>query len=140
MDNIGNGCIRNEDYLKLIKRTLDKLSYKEQQILTQESTVRLFPTNDIVKEYNESRLARKAIAVAAILSENNPASGRTATSCKANGLEPTLYLCKGCRVMLRNNLWTNKGLANDAPGFFREILYPPESQPPSSTHCHHGEI
>ncbi len=43
------------------------------------------------------------------------------------GLEPYVFLCKGARVMLRYNVWTESGLVNGAMGTVIDIVYHPEA-------------
>ena len=49
----------------------------------------------------------------------------------AGGLEPVLLLAKGARVMLKSNLWAQKGLCNGATGEVFENLYATGHKPPS---------
>lgn len=91
-----------------------------------------FFLGDMVKEFNESELRKSPTPVAALRSINTPPFAISEDASRANGLEPVLLLSKGCRVMLRNNLWTNKGLVNGALGYVRDIVYSLESRPPNS--------
>jgi hypothetical protein len=43
---------------------------------------------------------------------------------KAGGLLETLFICKGCRVMLTNNLNVKFGLFNGSMGTVVDIVYP----------------
>ena len=45
------------------------------------------------------------------------------------GLEPVIYLSKGARVMMTNNLWPEAGLANGSLGTIKKIIYPEGSKP-----------
>lgn len=65
--------------------------------------------------------------VARIPSQNNCLE---AAKDMAQGLEKTLYICKGSRVMLRTNLWTDTGLVNGALGTIVDIVYSPGKSPP----------
>ncbi|XP_055343218.1 ATP-dependent DNA helicase PIF1-like [Paramacrobiotus metropolitanus] len=51
---------------------------------------------------------------------------------QAMGLEQTLYLSRGSRVMLKRNIWTTKGLVNGALGYVRDIVYAPGTTPEDS--------
>lgn len=39
------------------------------------------------------------------------------------GLDYILLLGKGCKVMLKANLWINSGLINGSIGIIKEIIY-----------------
>ena len=47
-----------------------------------------------------------------------------------SGLEPTIFLAKGAKVMLTINLWANVGLCNGATGTVVDIIYEVNHQPP----------
>lgn len=47
------------------------------------------------------------------------------------GLEPVVRRAIGSRVMLRTNLWTEKGLAKGALGTVKDILFKAEESPPA---------
>ena len=45
-------------------------------------------------------------------------------------LQKNVLLCKGERIMLTMNIWTQTGLVNGALGNITEIVYSPSSKPP----------
>ena len=47
-----------------------------------------------------------------------------------SGLEPTIYLAKGAKVMLTINLWASVGLCNGATGTIVDIIYAVAHSPP----------
>ena len=49
----------------------------------------------------------------------------------AQGLHSVLYLSVGCRVMLRKNLWVEKGLVNGAIGTVLDTVYDIDKRPPA---------
>ena len=47
------------------------------------------------------------------------------------GLQPKLLVAKGARVMLTVNLWPSVGLCNGSTGLVVDIIYVPNTHPPS---------
>jgi ATP-dependent exoDNAse (exonuclease V) alpha subunit len=133
LDRIGTGCIQGSDHNLLMKRVIDQPGVNSNGQFMDSTTVRLFSTNDFVDDYNRDRLRAMARPIAKIPSENVPFAAKAEKACKAGGLEPVLYICKECPVMLRSNLWTVKGLVNGALGTVKEIIYSPECSPQNST-------
>ncbi|XP_015795559.1 ATP-dependent DNA helicase PIF1-like [Tetranychus urticae] len=66
-----------------------------------------------------------------IPSENSSNAARRQGSDKAQSLEPIPKLARGCRVMLRYNLWTEAGIVNGALGTLTSILYESGQRPPT---------
>ena len=48
------------------------------------------------------------------------------------GLRKSLYLCKGAKVIMNNNLNTSLGLYNSSPGEIIDILYEQGTDPNES--------
>lgn len=46
------------------------------------------------------------------------------------GLQPTILIAKGARVMLTMNLWPSVGLCNGSTGIIKHIIYAQHQQPP----------
>ena len=47
-----------------------------------------------------------------------------------SGLQPSIFLAKGAKVMLTINLWASVGLCNGATGTVVDIIYATNHQPP----------
>ncbi len=93
---------------------------------------RIFSTNNDVDLYNYERLKShqsKETPVAPINSVNNCNKAKAASWRDAGNLRRHLNICKGARVMITDNLWTEAGLVNGSIGHVREIIYSPGKMP-----------
>ena len=91
---------------------------------------RLFYSNEDVATYNHEQLTKLQHTVANINACNSSAAAKSLTSDDMSGLEPTIFLAKGAKVMLTINLWVNVGLCNGATGTVVDIIYEVKHQPP----------
>jgi len=53
------------------------------------------------------------------------------TSDKMMGLDASIYLARGARIMITQNVWVEKGIANGACGTIRHIIFAKGSCPPT---------
>ena len=81
--------------------------------------------------FNIERTRAVGEPIAVIKSLNQPASASSAKANTAGGILNSLILCKGSRVMLKSNLWGDKGLTNGAQGTVVDIIYKPGNSPPN---------
>lgn len=61
--------------------------------------------------------------VALIKAKHNNATASNASDDEAQGLQAILELSQGCRVILRQNIWTSQGLCNGTLGTVVDIVY-----------------
>ena len=92
---------------------------------------RLFYTNHDVAQFNYNELQNLNQPIAVIEAKHSPATAKTIPSDEMCGLQPTIFIAKGARVMLTMNLWTDAGLCNGATGTVTEIVFADDQQPPS---------
>lgn len=115
-----------EDWKLLLSRaphSVDNISH------FQESAVRLSFGNKKVAKDNLIRLKQLGENILEIKAIYNNPTAKKLSAEEMGGLEPTIYLSKRARVMLKRNLWTKAGLCNGAMGIVRHIILPENHTP-----------
>ncbi|KAE8739224.1 hypothetical protein FOCC_FOCC015276 [Frankliniella occidentalis] len=125
LDRLSVGETTQEDYSLLRKRF--KTSVSGNEIKKFDNALHLNAESEDVNEVNTNKIEQltdssgNLVPIARIPAINN---GRDVHKIiDAEGLFNTLQLSMGVRVMLKSNLWTEKGLANGALGVVEDILF-----------------
>ena len=139
LDRISECNPSNLDYQTLSSRFTTNVSVEEKNSF--ENAMRLFATRDEVDRYNLQKLADlkdgtgNSVPVLKVKAQHNCNAAKAAGNEDAEGLEKTLYLAKGCEIMLRTNLWIGKKLCNGTQGKIHDILFDPTNHMPSLLLC-----
>lgn len=105
-----------------------------------ETATRLAPFKLQVKNYNEDKLSKLATDVvpeftcrveAAHAPQHKILTARQISADRMMGLEATLLLARGARIMISQNVWIDKGLTNGATGTLRYIIFRENEGPPN---------
>ena len=122
-----NGETTENDWKQLLAR--QPLEVKN--IDYYEDVTRLYLSNNEVAQYNYQRLVELRQSIAEIFAIHSSAEGKNISAQEMLGLQPKLLLAKGARVMLTMNLWPSVGLCNGSTGSVVDIIFEPNTHPPS---------
>jgi ATP-dependent DNA helicase PIF1 len=105
-----------------------------------ETATRLAPFKKLVANYNSDKLSTLALCdnpeyICRVEACHSPISkllsARLISSDRMMGLESSLFLARGARTMISQNVWVSKGLTNGATGTIRYVIYDKDVGPPN---------
>ena len=123
--HLRDGTVTIADWELLMTRCLSRVSAADDF----RDALRLYPTVEAVAEYNLAKLQSCGQPVAVIKAIHSGPGAAKASSDDASGLEPTISIAHGARVMLNSNLWVDVGLVNGAMGTVLSICYQSRGPP-----------
>ena len=121
------GDCNDEDWNLLLTRQPSKA----QNIAEFHNATRLYFTNEEVANFNFEQLSSLNNPIARIDARHSSDVAKNASPDDMSGLEPTVFLAKGARIILTMNLWTDVGLCNGATGTVLDFIYANNQQPPN---------
>ena len=130
LERLYKGTFTLDDWKKWATRDLEALPAEEKQNFLDNAIYACARKVDMVA-HNKRKIQELNQPIALIKSESSPASARLPKADNQSGLPSNILLCKGAKVRLISNEWTEAGLTNGADGTVVAILYDSTSKPPS---------
>ena len=128
LDGIANGEFPDKDWENLVKYTSVMNSEEAKEEF--KDAIKLCACNKDSKSFNIKKIRELNNPIAPIMAENSSPQAKKVSANKAGGLQNSILLSKGCKVMLLANLWSEYGLTNGAQGILRYIVYEKGKKPP----------
>ena len=104
--NARDGSTTVDEWNKRLARAPDKIPNLDQ---SEQQAIKLSFANEKVAKDNSLHLNKLGNPIAQINAKHNNAKASKLTADDMGG-SPELFLCKGARVMLTRNIWTETGL------------------------------
>lgn len=120
LQRLAKGLVTDADYELLSTRFTSNLAGSNGFC---NEAIRLKAKKEDIAVYNELQLRKLEKPVAFIHAKHNNITASRSSPDDAQGLESLLWLSKGCRVMLTQNLWTSAGLCNGTLGTVADVIY-----------------
>jgi ATP-dependent exoDNAse (exonuclease V) alpha subunit len=139
LDRIRAGCAERTDWDVLEKRMHKPTGERERERIG--NSVYIMSRKVDVQNENNRRLVQLAVAdsrgrTCRIDSIDRPANvSRYMDDEDFGGLERSIILARGAKVMITSNIWVDKGIVNGTIGHVREIIFKENEGPPCMPIC-----
>ena len=131
LDSLYSGSF-DDKHWKILKANNSYNQFsKEKQKEFDDKAVLLSARKVDMIQFNKSKMKKLKQPIAYLRAVHNQEGAAHLSSDKAGGLQKDLWICKGSRIVLTQNLWTEKKLVNGSIGKVEGILYWNDEKPPS---------
>ena len=132
LDSIRDGAVTNDDW-KLIGKICSRYSMSEtkwkERFGKEEDITFLFTTNAKVKEHN-AKMLKKLNKPIALIEAQHTGKSKSMSSSSFMGLQCSIYLVVGAKVVMTCNVCQQAGLCNGATGNVKDLVYDEDVLPP----------
>lgn len=94
-----------------------------------DDAIRLYPTNKAANEFNHASQRRSGQPVFKVLASHSDTIAAKATTAEAGMLESYLELSIGCKLMILENIWTERGIVNGTQCRLYDVVWADGSNP-----------
>jgi hypothetical protein len=93
----------------------------------------MYSTNAATKNLNHQMQRSSQQPVFKVVADHSETAAEKATATEAGLLKPFLELSIGCKLMILENIWTERGIVNGAQCRLYDIVWPEDSDPTKET-------